>query len=76
MAGPYRVLKRVGAVNYQAYNRRNRKRIFCVVERWYILNGNGYLAQESKDTELEDVPVRSEGSYSEAKRWYLFGEQL
>ena len=77
--GPYQVRQRVGKVNYQVdmHDRRKRKRIFHInmLRPWRTRSESGYLAQESIDTEFEDVPVWSEASDSEVEKC-VFGEQL
>lgn len=77
--GTYQVVKRVGKVNYQVdmHDWRKRKRIFHInmLRPWHTRIESGYLAQESIDTEFEDVPVWSEAADSEVEK-FVFGERL
>jgi len=59
--GPYKIVKRIGRVNYQIemHDRRKQQRIFHVnmLWPWYTATSNSYLSAEIVEDDQDDIPL-------------------
>ena len=77
--GPYKVIKKVGKVDYQIrlHDRRKKNRTFHanMLRKWHTPAAAGYAAEEVDTSADEDIPVWNEGAQHDSEQVSI-GEQL